>query len=77
MKLFGKNHKAFSNIKFSRAYREIGCPSVKVRSSYRMPQATFNSIYKAFSEDVGNGDSRYFTSSDYTTFFNAIPELIQ
>jgi len=42
-----------------------------------MPQATFNSIYKAFSEDVGNGDSRYFTSSDYTTFFNAIPELIQ
>lgn len=49
----------------------------EISSSYRMPQATFNSIYKAFSEDVGNGDSRYFTSSDYTTFFNAIPELIQ
>ncbi len=46
-------------------------------TDYRMSRSTFNSIYKAFSEDIGNGNSQYFTSSDYRSFFEIIPKLLE
>ena len=46
-------------------------------TDYRMSRTMFNSIYKAFSEDIGNGDSQYFSSSDYRLFFEIIPELFE
>ncbi len=49
----------------------------ELNTSYRMPEATFKSIYKAFSEDIGNGNSQYFTSSDYRSFFEIIPKMLE
>jgi len=44
-------------------------------NTYIMSSVIFNSLYKSFSENIGNGKSRYFTSSDYNTPVRVIPKL--
>lgn len=44
-------------------------------SDYRMSRALFDSIYKAFSNDVGGGTTRYFTSKNYKSFFEDISKM--
>ena len=47
-----------------------------IDNQYKMSEANFNSIYKAFNTDYSNGTKRYFTEVDYTYFFEVIPQLI-
>lgn len=46
-------------------------------NNYIMSSVRFNSLYKSFNENIGNGKSRYFTNSDYTTPFQVIAKLTQ
>ncbi len=45
-------------------------------NSYKLSSANFESIYSSFSEDIGNGESRYFTSDSYTMAYWAASKLI-
>lgn len=45
-------------------------------SDYTMPEYIFSSLYETFTEDVGNGKSRFFTSSEYETPYSVISGII-
>lgn len=45
-------------------------------NNFILKESYFNSIYKTFSENIGNGKFRYFTSSDYNTPYRIISKII-
>ena len=45
-------------------------------NSYVLSSSNFESIYSSFSEDIGNGESRYFTSESYKLAYWAASNLI-
>lgn len=45
-------------------------------NNYIISKANFESIYSSFSEDIGNGESRYFTSDSYNLAYWAASKLI-
>lgn len=44
-------------------------------NNFILKETYFNSIYNSFSENIGNGKSRYFTSSEYNTPYWAISRI--
>ena len=65
-------------IQYNKSYPKANLLSsiTGLTTSYIISETKFNSLYKSFNENIGNGESRYFTSSDYRTPLEIIPKLI-
>jgi|GEM_PF-1557296 len=69
------SHYGFIQLDISFSDKDLFDAITGLDNSYILSSTYFESIWKTFSEDVGNGTSRYFTSNEYTTPYWAIGKI--
>ena len=70
------SHYGFVQYGTSFPKRDIMTAVTGLDNTYTVPESYFNSLYNTLSEDVGNGKSRYFTDSNYTTPFFIMQKIM-